>query len=527
MLRKFLGRVAWLASVFVFALWQNGPAVAWNVPGANDIQSIPFGTCTLDVSVLTNGTASIVLTNGISNPGWNYTANAEHSARDRTADIPTTEGACGVTDMSWVEGTVEPAAGGTFATATRSFVQFQVTVTATGQTLLISAEISGAAGAVPTIAMLSVSAVSTEEQVSNFSVNRATNLLGNQPQIGAFLNGGAGGGSNPFGALSAYGSTSFDGSDFKMSYANSVSRVARLSQNRVEQAMAAAYKQQPEKTAEPFQHILAYGDEGIADASPVKDRVWDAWVQIYGAHSESGDTSTDFWVGYAGAHYFVTSDVIIGAIAQIDYSSEDNSASGSSAEGLGWMIGPYLAAKLPDHPVYFETRVAWGQSDNTITPTSGAAEDDFDTTRWIASAKLSGSYKLGSVTIAPSVRASYYNERQHSYVDSNAAVVPGQTIEVGELRWGPTFSTSIVTDGDVIITPSLGVNGVWNFAVDEAASTAGTLPGTDDVRSAVNAGLDVSNQYGLSLSLSGYYDGIGLNDYEAYGGTARVSVPFQ
>ncbi len=368
--------------------------------------------------------------------------------------------------------------------------------------------------------------ITTEEQLANFSVNRATNLLNNQPQIGEFLRDGAGGGSNPFGALSAYGSTSFNGADFKMSYANSVSRVARLSQNRVEQAMAAAYKQQPAKTAEPFQHLLAYGDDGAAETSAERDRVWDAWVQVYGAHSESGDTSTDFWVGYAGAHYFVTPDMTIGALAQIDYANEDNSVTGSDADGLGWMIGPYLAAKLPDAPLYFEARVAWGQSNNSIAPTGGA-EDDFDTTRWLASAKLSGEFKLKSITISPSVRASYYNEKQHSYVDSTSTTIASQSIEVGGLRWGPTFSTTIITDDGVVITPSLGVQGVWNFAVDEAVSTAGTLPGTDDLRSSVDAGLGVASANGLAFNLEGFYDGIGLDDFEAYGGTARVSVAIQ
>ncbi len=371
------------------------------------------------------------------------------------------------------------------------------------------------------------SANTTEQLVSNFSGNRAGNLLNNQPNIGGFIDGsGTGGGSNPFGALSAYGSTSFNGSDFKMSYANSVSRVARLSQNRVEQAMQAAYKQNPQQNDEPFQHVLAYGDEAGTLDVPTDQRRWDAWLQIYGAHSESGDTETDFWVGYAGAHYFVTADVIIGALAQIDYADEENSVAGSKADGLGWMIGPYLAAKLPDHPLFFEARAAWGQSNNNITP-SGAAEDDYDSTRWLASAKLSGAYKIKSITIKPSVKVSYFAEKQHSYVDSTSATIASQTIEIGELRWGPTFSKTIETNDGLLITPSLGMQGVWNFVADEASGTTGTLPGTDDVRSTVNAAIGLRNETGMALNVSGFYDGIGLDDFEAYGGTARVSVPIR
>ncbi|PCJ90512.1 MAG: hypothetical protein COA52_10045 [Hyphomicrobiales bacterium] len=369
----------------------------------------------------------------------------------------------------------------------------------------------------------------TQEVIANFIGNRAGNLLNNQPNIGGFIDGsGAVGGSNPFGALSAYGATSFTGSDFKMSYANSLSRVARLSQSRVERTMEAAYKQQPQSSEKPFQHVLSYDDDGASDAVPAATRRWDVWMQVYGAHSDVGDTSTDFWVGYAGAHYFVTPDVIIGALAQLDYADEDNSVTGNKADGFGWMIGPYLAAKLPDHPLYFEARAAWGQSDNNIKlATFGAEEDEFDTTRWLASAKLSGAFEIRSITIKPSVRVSYFNEKQHSYVDSFSTTIAAQTTEIGELRWGPTFSTTIETDDGLFITPSLGVHGIWNFVADDVAGTSGTLPGTEDVRSTVDAGLGISNASGLSFNVTGFYDGIGLDDYEAYGGTARVSVPFQ
>ena len=422
------------------------------------------------------------------------------------------------------------------STPTHNYVvTFTMEQTGTGTTYTVIADVTVTNGSDHTVNAMSITGgvfdpaptVSTEEQLANFTANHASNILSNQPNIGGFIDGsGAFGGSNPFGSLSAYGSTSFDGSSFKMSYANSVSRVARLSQNRVESAMEAAYKQQPQKGDEPFQHVLAYDDAGTSSAAPAATRRWDAWMQVYGAHSEAGDTSTDFWVGYAGAHYFVTADVIIGALAQLDYAQEDNDVTGSKADGLGWMIGPYLAAKLPDHPLFFEARLAWGQSDNSIAPTGGT-EDDFDTTRWLAVAKLSGAFEIKSITIKPSVQVSYFNQKQHSYVDSSSTTISSETTEVGELRWGPTFSTTIETDDGLFITPSLGVHGIWNFSADEAATTTGTLPGTEDVRSTVDAGLGISNARGLAFNVTGFYDGIGLDDYEAYGGTARVSVPFQ
>ncbi len=41
----------------------------------------------------------------------------------------------------------------------------------------------------------------------------------------------------------------------------------------------------------------------------------------------------------------------------------------------------------------------------------------------------------------------------------------------------------------------------------------------------LDAGIAISNPYGLGLNVSGYYDGIGADDYEAYGGKARLIIP--
>ncbi|MBL4645138.1 MAG: autotransporter outer membrane beta-barrel domain-containing protein [Rhizobiales bacterium] len=397
----------------------------------------------------------------------------------------------------------------------------------TGAAYTVNANITFAPNIDHTVNSMSITGGTFDSPGSQFLTDRAVNLLSNQPNLVQFIDGTGGGGRNPFGQLSAYGSTSFSGSNFKMSYANSVSRVARLSQSRVEQAMAVAYKFQTKQPGtEAIQQVLAYGNEGVDAGAPPKDRVWDAWVQLYGAHSENGNVSTDFWVGYVGAHYFVTSDVIVGALAQIDYSSDENSATKGYSDGFGWMIGPYLAARLPNQPVYFEARAAWGQSNNSVSP-SGGTEDDYDTTRWLASAKISGEFRIKSITVTPSLRASYFREKRDSYLDSIATLVPSQTFTIGELRWGPTFSTTIEMDDGVTITPSFGLHGIWNFAVDEAANSPVSLPDDGGLRSRIDAGLGIRSIGGLALNLNGYYDGLGAIGYEAYGGTARVGVPIQ
>jgi hypothetical protein len=248
-------------------------------------------------------------------------------------------------------------------------------------------------------------------------------------------------------------------------------------------------------------------------------------VEVHGAHSDSGPTSSDLWLGYLGAHVLLTPEVLVGVMGQVDWAEEDNGTTGSDADGLGWMVGPYLAAQLAGQPLYFEARAAWGQSDNSISPI-GTYSDDFDTTRWLASGKVEGAFNVGGLIVSPAARVSYFNERQHSYTDSLLNPIGAQTIALGELRAGPTFAYAFGDPAGFVIVPSIGIDGVWNFGIQDANTSSGVLTGSDEVRARLNGGLTIgSSRRGIALTASGYYDGLGAESYEAFGGSARISVP--
>ena len=77
--------------------------------------------------------------------------------------------------------------------------------------------------------------------------------------------------------------------------------------------------------------------------------------------------------------YKLTPALLLGVLAQFDWTDEDDDRTGIATEGEGWLVGPYIVAKLAPH-VYFQARGAWGESDNEVTP-FGTYTDDFDTTR--------------------------------------------------------------------------------------------------------------------------------------------------
>jgi outer membrane autotransporter protein len=259
-------------------------------------------------------------------------------------------------------------------------------------------------------------------------------------------------------------------------------------------------------------------------AYPAPPSQFDVWTEIHGSHSTSGDADSSFWIGYVGAHWFVSEDMIIGGLVQFDWAEEEYDSSDSSADGFGWMVGPYIAGRMPGTSLSYEGRVAWGQAENSISP-SGTYKDDYDSERWFASGKIEGSYQFNSVTVSPSVRISYFEETLEAYTDSLSNEIPEQTVSLGEVRFGPSFSKTMQLENGSTFTPTVGIAGVWNFDIKENAASQPYPLGDDDLRARVNAGFSLTNTMGWVFSASGYYDGLGIDDYDAFGGKVRVTIP--
>lgn len=340
----------------------------------------------------------------------------------------------------------------------------------------------------------------TQRVVANFMHNRAYHMLSNQPKIGALLNGSNLGGGGRLGNLNL----NANGSTLQLAFASSLSRL-----------------EQKSKSGKRIDHAFPVDS---ASSAYGETHNFDIWTEIYGSSSRAGSADSDFWVGYFGAHYFVSPEMIVGALVQVDWASETNRTANSSTEGMGWMIGPYVAGRVSGTKLSYEARVAWGRSDNDVTP-NGNYTDNFETERFLASGKLSGSYRLGDWTIAPEVGISWFEEDQDAYIDSLGNLIPQQTISLGEYSFGPNFSYDIKLEDDTLLRPSFGISGVQNFGIKKGILTQGTVLGSDNLRAKFDAGLAITNQLGWNLAFTGFYDGIGISSYDAYGGSVRFTVP--
>jgi len=97
-------------------------------------------------------------------------------------------------------------------------------------------------------------------------------------------------------------------------------------------------------------------------------------------------------------------------------------------------------------------------------------------------------------------------------------------VKLGRLTFGPKVSTSYRTQGGMTLAPYVGLKGIWDFETAEQVdlTTGLAATGNDSLRGRTEAGLSITLPDGKSLTGEGFYDGLGADSYEPYGGSIRV-----
>ena len=262
------------------------------------------------------------------------------------------------------------------------------------------------------------------------------------------------------------------------------------------------------------------------------DRI-DVWAEGHYSHYDdsTGGYNRDgnFGILYVGTDYALTDWLLLGVLAQFDWTDEDvkqNDLTGG-VDGWGWMIGPYMGAKLSDH-LYFNARAAGGSSENDISLTDDAAgfrKGSFDTDRWLATAELTGNWYHGAWRFTPSAQIAYGSEDQEAFRNSLGQRIGSNDATVGRLTWGPEIAYRHVMHDGTIVEPLISLEGIWNFDDGGLRLADGTPIGDDDVTGKVEGGLLVRMPSGVSWRAVGDYYGIGDGDLDSYGGQLWLSIP--
>ena len=244
-------------------------------------------------------------------------------------------------------------------------------------------------------------------------------------------------------------------------------------------------------------------------------RRFDVWFEG-GFHKFRGSagSSGDFAIAHLGADYLLSPDLLVGGVLQYDRLTDSNED--SRAKGIGWMVGPYVTARLQEN-LYLDARVVGGKSNNEVTPV-GTYTDSFTSTRYLADVSLSGEFTQGRWIIRPNAGLSWLIDRQSAYTNTLGNTIPGQTVSQGQLKFGPTISMQFLRSNGWLCEPTVTLDAIYSHAnAIGGRGLIGTDIGLEDGwRARVAFGIRMTSPDGTHLSLTGNYDGIG-SGYEAWG----------
>lgn len=375
----------------------------------------------------------------------------------------------------------------------------------------------------------------TERVISNFLGRRADQITANEPDLVQRLTrrgGGSGGSALPLGFV-GNGSTDH----FNLAFGTSLSEIKGASAMTASGALGQLMAYGPkdvDRRIENSQSLAFASSSGGADlmqgseayAQPVAPvSRFDVWIRGQWAHVDDRTSESDIGLLYVGADYLINPDFLVGFLAQFDWMDQKDATEDISVDGVGWLAGPYVVARLHQN-LLFDGRVAWGQSDNNVNPL-GLYTDDFDTDRWLAKAQLTGDFRMGDWRFSPSVRAIYFEENQKAYTDSLGLMIDSQTVSLGRVTFSPEVSYVFRTD-TMEVEPHIGLQGIWDFDKAEIVDlSSGLAVGSSaDIRARVEGGLAFRLASGASLTADAFYDGIGVDDLDMYGSSLKVRVPF-
>ncbi len=380
----------------------------------------------------------------------------------------------------------------------------------------------------------------TQRIISNFMTRRGDAIVSNQPDLTERLNQAGPGNSGAGASFTGEGSYANN----RMAFATSLRQMLAANKANKDQRIAGLQAGSrsglgaglEDRQKEGPQDGLKIGQQGggmqslgfrTLSANDGAPAGFDLWIRGRWARYESDTNQGDLGLLFIGADYKFNNNFVLGVVAQFDWTDEVDDTDDFKINGRGWMVGPYLVAQLHQNLI-FDANFSWGQSDNEVSPFN-TYTDSFDGTRWLASAKFTGSFTFGNLHVAPHIGVLYFQERQEAYVDSLSIDIPEQTVKLGRLSFGPKVSTTFQRKDGTTISPYLGIKGLWDFERSAIVdlTTGLASESTDDLRARVDAGITIRLPDGLTLNGEGFYDGLGTQDYKSYGGSIRINIPLQ
>ncbi len=247
------------------------------------------------------------------------------------------------------------------------------------------------------------------------------------------------------------------------------------------------------------------------------------WMAVSGSWSDSDTEDMSYGLASFGYHTKLSSGAILGAMVQYDMAEQEDSQ-GTKVEGTGWLVGPYFASQIGDHPFFVDGRLLFGETDNDITLSTGQT-GSFTGDRMLASLGAQGRVEMDKGwTLIPNLTLSHVSDSQNAYV-SGGTVVPEQKVTLTELAVGLDFEVPIfVPEGDLML--DFGISGIYSHTKGSGAASA-YITEEEGHRGRMDIGLSYDNGQGVRSSGSAFVDGLGGDtDVSSYGLSFEVAFTF-
>jgi hypothetical protein len=242
------------------------------------------------------------------------------------------------------------------------------------------------------------------------------------------------------------------------------------------------------------------------------------WARIKASWSVNGAVKNRYVHGSFGLHHVFTPNFAAGLMLEMDYY---NSKEGNlSNYGRGWLIGPYVVLKSPEHPIYLDARVLWGESHNKLNDNV----NDFKTERFLSRIKIAGDIEFDHFIITPNIIGAYTSDKQEQFINANNLIIPEQKIEIGELTLGIDLKLPIeVNTGNLVI--DAGFNGIYSYH-EESNPAISNSNIFERWRGRFDLGFEYQLNELVTVEFSSFYDGIGSADARTIGLDALFSIKF-
>ena len=204
--------------------------------------------------------------------------------------------------------------------------------------------------------------------------------------------------------------------------------------------------------------------------APVVPKDWLLWADVRGTGWNTDPSAGDIRGGQINALAGLTRKLmpdfligILGGYENFDYTSQTLNG---RLKGDGWTVGGYLGWRIWPG-VRFDAAV--GRSGVSYDGVSGTATASFPGNRWIASAGLTGIYRMQRLDIEPSANVYAFWERDKCYIDSLGTLQAENTFSTGRASSGVKVAYPMVWGAMATLAPYVGLYADYYFSSDNAA----------------------------------------------------------